>query len=264
MTARRKENAGAGVAIVTGGRRGIGRAICEALAARRFGILVVDLEDDDDAKKTVASLRGRGAAAEFYRADVGDESTHADMLTAASAIGPLTTLVNNAGVSSTVRGDMLDLPAESLDRALRVNLRAPFLLSQAFAKKLIQSGPAPDSLFRSIVNITSVNVTILGVNRPDYCMTKAALSTMTRLFAARLADEGIHSYEVRPGITMTEMTAPSREKYDQVIQDGLVPMRRWGEPVDVGEAVAALAAGAFRFSTGDAVHVDGGLHMYRL
>jgi 3-oxoacyl-[acyl-carrier protein] reductase len=118
--------------------------------------------------------------------------------------------------------------------------------------------------FCSIVNITSVNVEILGLNRADYCVTKAGLSMATRLFAARLAEERIHVYEVRPGITMTEMTKPSREKYDRVIEEGLVPMRRWGEPEDVGEAVAGLATGGFKFSTGDAVFVDGGLHLYRL
>ena len=250
------------VAIVTGGRRGIGRAISLSLATRGFAVLVVDLEEEDAARDTIAALRAAGARAEFLTADVGDEGTHAGMLDAAGRLGTLTTLVNNAGVSSTVRGDMLDLPVESLDRSLRVNLRAPFLLSQAFARRLVADGMG--DTFRSIVNVTSVNVTILGVDRPDYCMTKAALSTMTRLFAARLAEELIHVYEVRPGMTMTGMTAPSKAKYDRVIDEGLVPLRRWGQPHDVGEAVATLADGAFRFSTGDAVFVDGGLHMHRL
>ena len=251
------------VSIVTGGRRGIGRAISLCLAQRRQNILVVDLEHDTAADETVALVQVHGVNAAFLEADVGDEHRHEDILDAAARLGDITTLVNNAGVSSTVRGDMLDLPVESLDRAIRINLRAPFLLSQAFSKRLIKTGAAQKH-FCSIVNITSVNVEILGINRPDYCITKTGLSMATRLFAARLADERIHAYEVRPGITMTEMTQPSREKYDRVIEDGLVPMRRWGNPDDVGEAVAGLATGAFKFSTGDAVFVDGGLHLYRL
>lgn len=251
------------VAIVTGGRRGIGRAICESIAKRGQNILVVDLERDAAADETLAALSALGVRSAFFEADVGDETVRGDILDAAGRLGKLTTLVNNAGVSSTVRGDMLDLPVESLDRAIRVNLRAPFLLSQAFAKRLVAAGTGKVQ-FCSIVNITSVNVEILGVNRPDYCITKTGLSMATRLFAARLAEEHIHAYEVRPGITMTEMTEPSREKYDRVIEEGLVPMRRWGSPQDVGEAVASLAGGAFRFSTGDAVYVDGGLHLYRL
>lgn len=252
------------VAIVTGARRGIGRAIAYALASRAFNILVVDIEEDEAAHATMTALREKGVAGRFIATDIGDESQHTGILDAAEQLGVLTTLVNNAGVSSTVRGDMLDLPVESLDRSLRINIRAPFLLTKAFAKRVALPRERHEDAFRSIVNITSVNVEILGLNRPDYCITKAALSTMTRLFAARLAEAGIHVYEVRPGITMTEMTTPSREKYDQVIEEGLVPMRRWGEPGDVGEAVAALVTGAFRFSTGDAVNVDGGLHMYRL
>ena len=253
-----------GVAIVTGGRRGIGRAIAMALASRGFDILVVDLEADAAARETMSSLHEKGVTARFVAADIGDETGHGAILDAAEELGPLTSLINNAGVSSTVRGDMLDLPVDSLDRSWRVNLRAPFLLTQAFAKRLIAQPAGGETTFRSVINITSVNAEILGLNRPDYCMTKAALSTMTRLFAARLAEAGIHVYEVRPGMTMTEMTAPSRGKYDQIIEEGVVPMRRWGVPADVGEAVAVLAAGAFRFSTGDAVNVDGGLHMHRL
>lgn len=251
------------VSIVTGGRRGIGRAISQCLAQKGHNILVVDVEHDDAADETISLLKGTGINADFFSADVGDETLHEGIIDAAARLGAVTTLVNNAGVSSTVRGDMLDLPVESLDRAIRINLRAPFLLSQAFSRRLINTRVATEH-FRSIINITSVNVEILGVNRPDYCITKTGLSMATRLFAARLAEEGIHAYEVRPGITMTEMTQPSREKYDRAIEEGLVPMRRWGAPEDVGEAVAQLATGAFKFSTGDAVFVDGGLHLYRL
>ena len=260
----RSEAKTTGVAIVTGARRGIGRAIANALASRAFNILVVDIEEDASARETMSALHEKGVTASFIAADIGDESGHDGILDAAEELGTLTTLINNAGVSSTVRGDMLDLPVDSLDRSWRINLRAPFLLTQAFSKRLIAQTAGGEEAFRSIVNITSVNAEILGLNRPDYCMTKAALSTMTRLFAARLAEAGVHVYEVRPGMTMTDMTAPSRGKYDQIIKEGVVPMRRWGVPVDVGEAVAALATGAFRFSTGDAVNVDGGLHMHRL
>lgn len=251
------------VSIVTGGRRGLGRAICEKLAQKGHNVLVVDVERDAAADETVALLRRSGVNADFLAADVGDEALHDGIIGAAGRLGAVTTLVNNAGVSSTVRGDMLDLPVESLDRAIRINLRAPFLLSQKFGRHVIKTGAATEH-FCSIVNITSVNAEMIGVNRPDYCITKNGLSMATRLFAARLAEEKIHAYEVRPGIMMTEMTQPSREKYDRVIEEGLVPMRRWGTPADVGEAVAELATGAFKFSTGDAVFVDGGLHLYRL
>lgn len=251
------------VSIVTGGRRGIGRAISLSLAKKGHNVLVVDVEHDAVVDETVSLVKRSGVNTDFLAADVGDEALHEDIIEAAQRLGTVTTLVNNAGVSSTVRGDMLDLPVESFDRAFRINLRAPFLLSQRFSRHLIKTRAATEN-FCSIINITSVNVEMLGVNRPDYCITKTGLSMATRLFAARLAGERIHAYEVRPGITMTDMTQPCREKYDRVIKEGLVPMRRWGNPEDVGEAVAELATGAFKFSTGDAVFVDGGLHLYRL
>lgn len=250
------------VAIVTGGRRGIGRAICEKLAGRGMSVLVVDLERDQDAEATLAVLKATGVKADFMAADVADEGTHAAMIERARVLGPLSTLVNNAGVSSMVRGDMLDLPVESLDRCIRINLRAPFLLSQTFAKALIGAG-ASAGHFCSIVNITSVNAEMIGLNRADYCITKAALSAASRLFASRLAGDGIQVYEIRPGIILTEMVQPSRAKYDKAIEDGAVPMNRWGDPADVGEAVATVASGALRYTTGDAIYVDGGLHHYR-
>jgi len=137
------------------------------------------------------------------------------------------------------------------------------MLSQAFARRLLGE-KSEGSGFRSIVNITSVNATILGLNRADYCVSKAALAMTTALFAARLAEAGIGVYEVRPGITLTEMVRPSMERYDALIADGLVPMKRWGKPEDVAEVVAHLASGGMAFTTGDAIHVDGGLHMYRV
>ena len=251
------------VAIVTGGRRGIGKAICLSLAAHGYGVLSVDLEKDGAAQATLNEIQAANVPAAFLAADVGDERNHATILEAASELGTVTTLVNNAGVSSTVRGDMLDLPVESFDRAVRINLRAPFLLSQAFAK-FVGVNKSEGSPFRSIVNITSLNATVLGLDRPDYCITKCALSMATRLFAARLSDMGIHVYEIRPGFIMTEMIAPARAKYDRMTEDGLVPLKRWGQPDDVGAAVAAFANGAFRFSTGDALYVDGGLNLYRV
>jgi NAD(P)-dependent dehydrogenase (short-subunit alcohol dehydrogenase family) len=251
-----------GVAIVTGSRRGIGRQIAYSLARRGFDLVVSDIEDGPEGAETVECIRRLGRAATFQHCDVVAPEQHGELIETARRLGTPSVLVNNAGVSSLVRGDLLDLSMESLDRSINVNFRGTFLLTQAFAKHLT-AHPAPD-LFRAIVTITSVNATILGLNRADYCMTKAALSMMTRLFAARLAADGINVYEVRPGMTLTDMVAPSRAAYDGMIADGLVPMRRWGQPEDVGEAVANLATGSFRFSTGDAVHVDGGLNLYRV
>ena len=170
-------------------------------------------------------------------------------------------LVNNAGIASPVRGDMLELKEEDFDLVLDVNLKGSFFLSQAIAREMTLSR---DDLFRSIVFISSVSAELASIERSEYCISKSALSMAAKLFALRLADEGIAVYELRPGIIETDMTSRVREGYTGRIQGGLVPQRRWGTPRDVGRAVAALARGDFAFSTGQSFYVDGGLGLARL
>jgi NAD(P)-dependent dehydrogenase (short-subunit alcohol dehydrogenase family) len=252
-------------AIVTGGRRGIGAGIAVALAGVGFDLLIVDLEEDEAASKTMAQVEALGRKAVFLGADIARMDSHQRILEAASLLpGELTTLVNNAGVSTIVRGDMLDLSEQSFDRAVQVNLKGTFFLTQAFARYLTARVRDPIAVFRSIITVTSVNVEIVGLNRADYCITKAGLSMMTKLFAARLAEERINSYEIRPGMIRTEMTAASAERYDAFLASGAVPIARWGEPEDVGKAAAMLASGHLDFSTGSAIFADGGMQLHRL
>ena len=160
------------------------------------------------------------------------------------------------------RGDLLALRPEDFDRVMAVNLRAPFFLAQTVARSMLDD-PAP-AWPRSIVTVSSISATHASPERAEYCLSKSALPMMTQLLALRLAPAGIAVWEVRPGIVRTPMTAPVAPRHDAAIADGLVPARRWGEPEDVGRAVAALASGALPFATGEAVHVDGGLHVARL
>lgn len=255
------------VAIVTGGRRGIGRAIATQLAQAGFHVAIVDLEQDGDAATTMAAIESAGRQARFIAADIADLETHEAILDHAAALpGRLCTLVNNAGVSSLVRGDMLNLTVESFDRALGVNLRAAFFLTQRFARRLTAKVmPVDSSPFRCVINITSVNAAdILAPTRADYGMSKAAMSMMSRLYAARLAEAGINVYEIRPGIMRTDMTAPSAERYDAFVASGGVPIARWGTPDDIGQAAAMLANGGLGFTTGSAIEVDGGMHLHQV
>jgi NAD(P)-dependent dehydrogenase (short-subunit alcohol dehydrogenase family) len=177
-------------------------------------------------------------------------------------LGGLDCLVNNAGVTSDRRADLLELTPASYDRVMGINLRGPFFLTQAFARRLIAT--PPEGFARTIVSIASINAIQASPDRGDYCLSKTGVSMMTRLFAVRLAEHGVGVHEIRPGVIRTDMTAPVKDKYDARIADGLSPIKRWGEAADIGRAVAALASGAFAFSTGDAYHVDGGMHIARL
>lgn len=248
------------VALITGGRRGIGRGIAFALAEAGFDVMINDLERDQDAETTLAGIAERGARGAFVAGDVADLAAQAGLVEAAiAAFGRLDSLVNNAGVSSLVRGDLLELTVESYDRCLSVNLRAPFFLTQKVARHMLATPAPADGPPRSIITITSVNAEIASITRADYCISKAGASMLTKLFALRLAPHGIAVHEVRPGIIRTAMTAPATERYDREIARGLVPIARWGEPAEVGRAVATIATGGLPFSVGQAIYVDGGL-----
>ena len=251
------------VALVTGARRGLGRAIALALAGRGFDLALNDLEDSDDLRETARQVSETGAETITLPADIADLDSHQWLIDQAAAFGPVTCLVNNAGVSVITRGDLLDAGVESFDRCITVNTRATFFLTQGFARHLLRSkdkgqvkagGPAA-----SMIIVSSANATAVSVNRGEYCVSKAAASMVAKLFAVRLAGEGIGVYEIRPGIIATEMTAPSKARYDAFFAEGGCPMPRWGEPAEVGRAVAACAAGDLPYTVGQPILIDGGL-----
>jgi NAD(P)-dependent dehydrogenase (short-subunit alcohol dehydrogenase family) len=250
------------IALVTGARRGIGRGIAYALAEAGFDLVVNDAIDDAATRETLDAIRGRGRRATLAQGSIADLAGHARLVEQAfGAYGTLDCLVNNAGIQVKVRGDLLDVTPESFDELLAVNLRGTFFLTQAVARRMLAETRRPDDSPRSVVTVSSVNARIAGPNRAEYCIAKTGLTMMNQLFALRLADAGIMCFEIRPGIIRTDMTAPAKERYDRLIAEGFTPVRRWGEPADVGRTVAALASGALPFNTGDAFHVDGGLHI---
>jgi len=253
------------VALVTGGRRGIGSAIAQALAGRGFDVAIVDIERDDSAERTLAAIRAMGRRAEFVLGDIADLASHAATLDQVwSAFGTLDCLVNNAGVQVKVRGDMLDITVESFDRLMNVNLRGTFFLTQAVARRMAKETRGDGDPHRSIVTLSSINAIKASINRPEYCISKSGLTMMNKLFALRLAEHAIHCYEIQPGVIATEMTAPAKERYDQMIAQGVFPIARWGEVGDIAGAVATLASGGIPFSTGAAFPIDGGLHIEKL
>jgi 3-oxoacyl-[acyl-carrier protein] reductase len=248
--------------LITGGRRGIGRAIAYAFAEKGHDLVVNDLAEDEAARETLAGIVARGARGAFVAGDIANIEAHEDLLRRSSAaFDGLDVLVNNAGIQVAKRGDMLEVTPASFDRLFAVNLRGPFFLTQALARLWLAETPRVP---RSIVNISSSNAYMASTNRAEYCLSKSGVSMMTKLYATRLAEAGIGVFEIRPGVIRTDMTAVARERYDKLIAEGLTPVARWGEPQDVARVALALASGDFHFSTGEAVHVDGGLHIARL
>lgn len=249
-----------GVALVTGSARGLGKATARALLQSGFDVALCDLTAPD-----LSDLSTRTARATTYASDLTVIDEHHVLLDAIERdLGPVVCLVNNAGVSSMVRGDVLNLKPDSFDRSVNVNMRATFFLTQAVAKRFVRDHEKGIGAFRSIHTISSVNAEMVSESRADYCMTKTSLAMMSKIFAARLAAIGAVSYDIRPGIMKTEMTAPSAERYNEFISNGGVPMRRWGRPEDVASCIATLARGDMPFTTGFAVLVDGGMTMHQI
>lgn len=250
------------VALVTGAGRGIGRAIAVRLAKNGFSVIANDLPGSSDIAHTLSAIQAEGVEGRALPGDISDVAGHAALADAAwELFGRIDCLVNNAGVSVARRGDILDVQPDSFDRLININLRGPFFLTQAVAKRMVAVSSGG---FRSIITISSLNAETVSYDRAEYCISKIGLSMMSKSFAIRLAAEGINTYEVRPGVIRTDMTAVAREKYDRLFAEGLAPIARWGEPDDVGRTVAMLAGGALPYSTGEVVHVDGGLSIPRL
>jgi NAD(P)-dependent dehydrogenase (short-subunit alcohol dehydrogenase family) len=256
------------VALVTGASRGIGRAVAVELVRVGYDVAVNYHANQAAAEETRAQAAAArpGAHVEVVAADVGETGSRTRLLTfVRDAFGRLDLLVNNAGVAPAERADLLEATEESFDRVLGVNLKGPYFLSQAAARWMVeQRKTAGGDYHPAIVNVSSISAEAASTNRGDYCVAKAGVGMMTQLFAARLADHGIHVYEVRPGIIATDMTAAVKEKYDAMFAEGVAPIRRWGTPEDVARAVGAIAQGALPYSTGEVIHVDGGFHIRRL
>ena len=246
-----------GQVLVTGARRGIGKAIALAFAAADFDVAVADLELTTELQDVAEKIRSRGVKSVAIAIDIADISAHhAALDLAEKAIGPLTTLINNAGVSVMNRGDLLDVTPESFDRCIGVNTRGTFFLTQAFAKRVRETVTI---CHRSIITITSANATAASIARGEYCVSKAGASMGSKLFASRLSDEDIGVYEIQPGFIETDMTAPSKAKYDALIEGGLTVIKRFGSPQEVAKIAVTLASGLLPYTSGQVIHADGGL-----
>jgi NAD(P)-dependent dehydrogenase (short-subunit alcohol dehydrogenase family) len=253
------------VALITGGSRGIGYGCAEHIGAAGFDLAINGTREETAVAGTLDQLRQIGCRVLYCRGDVADPANRSRILEQIrSHYGSLNVLVNNAGVAPQQRLDILDTTPESYDRVMDINLKGAFFLAQATAKGMIEQKRTDPDFSGCIINISSISATVASVNRGEYCIAKAGMRMMTKLLAVRLGEFDIPVYEIQPGIIQTDMTAGVKDKYDQLIAEGLCLTERWGFVDDVGKAAAALASGEFPYSTGQVFMVDGGLTVPRL
>lgn len=250
-----------GLAIVTGGRRGIGSAIAVTLADAGFDLAVIDTIEDEAACRTMERVRASRPGSIFRTMDIAQIDDHAAVLDEISNRFPvITCLVNNAGVQMNPRCDILDVAPDQFDSLMNVNLRGTFFLTQAFARVVSRD----DGRYRSVINISSVNAVTVSTEKSVYCISKAGIAMASALFAVRYAEMGIAVFDVRPGMTRTEMTRPVWGTFESAARNGVSPIRRIGEAEDVAQTVRTLAEGRLPYNTGDVIHVGGGIQIPQL
>lgn len=255
------------VALVTGSSRGIGFGILKLFAENGYDVVMSSSSGEDKARDNLEALRSLGVKAAYVRCNIANaDDRKAALESIAGEFGRLDVLVNNAGVAPRERLDILQTTEESFDHVVGTNLKGTFFMCQQFANRMLTWQQAGLKEYQPrIVNISSISAYTASINRGEYCISKAGIAMVTSLFADALAAHSIPVFEVRPGIIQTDMTSGVQEKYDKFIfQDGGLPVARWGTPEDIGKAVLALCGGAFDYSPGQVINVDGGFHIRRL
>ena len=246
-------------ALVTGSTAGIGKAIALRLAGLGCHVLINGRRELSAVMQLFSEIKSLSGECTYIQGDISNNETRERIIETAGSLGRLDILVNNAGISTRGRKDILSLGEQDIKDVFQVNLIGPMLLTSALVP-MMKAGEGRSY----IINIASISSYTVSINRADYCISKAGLSMMTGLFAARLASDNIGVFEIRPGIISTDMTSPVRDKYDKLLSEGLLPMPRWGQPQDVAKAVEAIVLGYFPYSTGEVINVDGGFHIRRL
>lgn len=252
------------IAFITGSSRGIGYGIARELNQEGFVTVMSGTSPSEKVAEAVQSLPFPENAL-YIQGDISNAQDRRNFLdTILSSFGRIDLLVNNAGVAPSVRLDILQTTEESYDRVMGINLKSMFFLTQLFANSMIQLKTQFSDYCPRIVNISSMSSFTSSTNRGEYCISKAGISMVTMLFADKLAETGIPVFEIQPGIIATDMTSGVKEKYDKMISEGITPIRRWGTPKDIADAVSVCASGKLDFATGQVLHVDGGFHIQRL
>jgi NAD(P)-dependent dehydrogenase (short-subunit alcohol dehydrogenase family) len=252
-------------ALITGGTRGIGYGIAQSLAKEGLNLALNGLREEAKVRAVINKLKDYPVDIIYCPGDISTAQARESILEKVrNHFGQLDVLVNNAGVAPKERKDILEASEESFESVLKTNLQGPYFLTQKVANWMIDQQREDKNFSGCIINVSSISASVASVNRGEYCIAKAGVSMMTKLFAARLGVFDIPVYEIQPGIIKTDMTSGVREKYDKLIAEGLTLQKRWGVPEDIGKVVAALVRGSFPYSTGQVIIVDGGLTLPRL
>jgi NAD(P)-dependent dehydrogenase (short-subunit alcohol dehydrogenase family) len=253
------------IAFITGGTRGIGFGIAMALGKAGFDLALNGMRNEGEVADALEEVRKLGVNVAYFQGNIAvREDRQAMFDKILSHFGAVNVLVNNAGIAPRERADILHAKEEIWDEVMEINLKGPYFLTQLFASYFVEMKVKNPLFDATIINVSSISAFVASVNRGEYCISKAGIAMATKLWATRLGEYDVPVFEIQPGIIKTDMTAGVVEKYDKLFQEGISLQRRWGLPDDVGKVAAMLAQGNMPYATGQAIKVDGGLHIQRL
>jgi NAD(P)-dependent dehydrogenase (short-subunit alcohol dehydrogenase family) len=253
------------IAFITGGTRGIGFGIAMALGKAGFDLALNGMRNEGEVADALEEVRKLGVNVAYFQGNIAvREDRQAMFDKILSHFGAVNVLVNNAGIAPRERADILHAKEEIWDEVMEINLKGPYFLTQLFASYFVEMKVKNPLFDATIINVSSISAFVASVNRGEYCISKAGIAMATKLWATRLGEYDVPVFEIQPGIIKTDMTAGVVEKYDKLFQEGITLQRRWGLPDDVGKVAAMLAQGNMPYATGQAIKVDGGLHIQRL
>jgi len=253
------------VAMITGATRGIGLGIAKQMAKDGYALAIMSRSNLEKVETNLQSIKKIGQPVLYYSGDLSNsEDRNIFCQRTLKEYRRIDFLINNAGVAPKKRMDILETTEDNFNYVIDINLKGTFFLTQKVANIMIKEIKKYNEIKPKIINIASISSYTSSPNRGEYCISKAAISMMTKLFADRLSELNINVYEIRPGIIYTDMTKTVKDKYDKLITNGITPIKRWGHPEDVAKAVSICCSGKLDFSTGEIINVDGGFHLKRL
>jgi len=250
------------VVLVTGGTQGIGLGIAHEFLSKNYFVIVCARHEPKE-----NLFENFEEFSLFIECDISSNESRAKLIEIVKKnVGRIDILVNNAGVAPPERKDLLEASEKIFEYVMKINLQGPYFLTQQLANYMIELQEKGKILnyHPSIITISSISAFTSSTSRGEYCISKAGLSMMTKLYADRLAEYNIPVYEIQPGIIETPMTKGVKSKYDKLIGEGLLPIKRWGNPADIGKAAVTLAEGLIPYTTGQVLNLDGGFHVRRL
>ena len=213
----------------------------------------------------MTSIASEGLSPLYVQADVSlsDDDRKRILSQTIKEFGRVDLLVNNAGVAPRDRKNILEMSEESWDYVIDTNTKSNMFMTQLVANAMLEQ----DVIYNkrgTIINISSCSAEVSSPNRAEYCVSKAGISMLTKLYADALAPYGVYVHEIRPGVIHSDMTECVEEKYSRLIEDGVFPIARWGEGADVASAVSVFASDELLYTTGNYIDVDGGFHIRSL